>query len=52
MTYVPVRGGYLYLCAVIDLYSRFVLSWSLSNTMTSEWCRDPLNEAIEKYGKP
>lgn len=52
ITYVPVRGGYLYLCAVIDLYSRFVLSWSLSNTMTSEWCRDTLDEAIEKYGKP
>src|SRR5690606_1090149 len=38
ITYVPVQGGYLYLCAIIDLYSRYVVGWSLSNTMTSEWC--------------
>ena len=39
ITYIPVKGGYLYLCAIIDLYSRYVVGWSLSNTMTSEWCR-------------
>jgi len=52
ITYIPVQGGYLYLVAVIDLYSRYVLNWSLSNTMTAEWCRDALNEAIERYGPP
>jgi len=52
ITYIPVQGGYLYLVAVIDLYSRFVLNWSLSNTMTAEWCRDTLDEAIERYGPP
>lgn len=52
ITYIPVRGGYLYLCAVIDLYSRFVVGWSLSNSMTSEWCRDTLDEAIESHGVP
>lgn len=52
ITYIPVQGGYLYLCAVIDLYSRFVVGWSLSNTMTSEWCRDTVETAIGKYGKP
>lgn len=52
ITYIPVQGGYLYLCAIIDLYSRFVVGWSLSNTMTSEWCRQTLQEAIKQYGKP
>lgn len=52
ITYIPVQGGYLYLCAVIDLYSRFVVGWSLSNTMTSEWCRDTVETAIERYGRP
>lgn len=52
ITYIPVQGGYLYLCAIIDLYSRYVVSWSLSNTMTWEWCRDTLERAIMQYGKP
>lgn len=52
ITYIPVQGGYLYLVAVIDLYSRYVLNWSLSNTMTSLWCKQTLGEAIQKYGAP
>lgn len=52
ITYIPVKGGYLYLVAIIDLYSRYVVGWSLSNTMTAEWCRDVLDEALENYGKP
>lgn len=52
ITYIPVQGGYLYLTAVIDLYSRYVLNWSLSNTMTAQWCRDVLEQAVEKHGKP
>lgn len=52
ITYIPVQGGYLYLVAVIDLYSRYVLSWSLSNTMTSRWCRQTLEEAIRRFGSP
>lgn len=52
ITYVPVQGGYLYLCAIIDLYSRYVVGWSLSNTMTSEWCRKTLDTAIEGHGAP
>ncbi|MBC8315124.1 MAG: transposase family protein, partial [Bacteroidetes bacterium] len=47
-----MQGGYLYLVAVIDLYSRYVVNWSLSNTMSAEWCRDTLDEAIERYGHP
>lgn len=52
ITYIPVQGGYLYLVAVIDLYGRYVLNWSLSNSMTSRWCKQTLDEAIQQFGKP
>lgn len=52
ITYIPTPYGHMYLCAIIDWYSRKVLSWSLSNTMTVDLCLDPLNEALKKYGKP
>lgn len=46
ITYVPMRQGYLYLVAVIDWYSRYVLSWRLSNTMTGDFCLEALEEAL------
>jgi putative transposase len=52
ITYVPMRKGFMYLCAIIDLHTRYVLNWSISNTMTSEWCCQILKEAIEQHGKP
>jgi len=52
ITYIPVQGGYLYPCAVIDLYSRYVVNCSLSNIMTAQWCRDTLDGAVEKFGVP
>ena len=52
ITYVPVQGGYLYLMAIIDLYSRFVVGWSLSNTMQADWCKQVLEQAIETNGAP
>lgn len=52
ITYIPVQRGYLYLVAIIDLYSRCVVGWSLSNTMESEWCRQALEAAVEQHGKP
>ena len=39
ITYVPINGGHMYLVAIIDVFSRFIVGWSLSNTMTSEWCK-------------
>lgn len=42
----------MYLMAIIDLHSRYVLHWSLSNTMSAEWCADVLKETISKHGKP
>lgn len=52
ITYVPVKNGHMYLIAIIDLYSRFVVNWSLSNTMESEWCTEILQEAVARHGKP
>jgi putative transposase len=52
ITYVPVGNGHMYLVAIIDLYSRYIVGWSLSNTMTAEWCKECLEMAINSYGKP
>jgi putative transposase len=52
ITYVPMRRGFLYLCAVIDLHTRYVLSWSLSNTMTAQWCCQVVEAAIDQHGRP
>jgi putative transposase len=52
ITYIPMRRGFMYLFAVIDLYSRYVVGWGLSNTMTAEWCACVLEEAIVSHGKP
>ena len=52
ITYVPMAQGFLYLMAVIDLKSRFVLNWSVSNTMEAEWCAEVFLEAVRRYGAP
>jgi putative transposase len=52
ITYVPMRKGFMYLCAVIDLHTRFVVNWSLSNTMTSDWCKQVAEEAMDEHGSP
>jgi putative transposase len=51
ITYIPVVGGTLYLVAVVDWYSRHIISWSLSNTLTTKFCLDALDKALEK-GSP
>lgn len=51
ITYIPVDGGYIYLVAYVDLYSRYVLSWQLSNTLESTFCIEALQSAF-KLGKP
>ena len=52
ITYVRLKGGYVYLTAVIDWYSRLVLAWRISTTMDTRFCVEALNEALEKYGTP
>jgi putative transposase len=51
ITYVPLRHGFLYLVAVMDWYSRYVLSWRLSNTLTGSFCLEALEEALSR-GQP
>lgn len=48
ITYVPLKGGFMYLVAVMDWHSRHVLSWRLSNTMDSEFCVEALNDALRQ----
>lgn len=52
VTYIPMAHGFLYLVAIMDWYSRRVLSWRLSNTMEADFCVEALCEAIERYGRP
>jgi len=52
ITYIPMRRGFLYLVAIMDWYSRKVLSWRLSNSMDAGFCVEALKEALAKYGKP
>jgi putative transposase len=51
ITYVPLPGGFMYLAATIDWYSRYVLAWRLSNTLDGSFCLDMLDEALS-LGKP
>jgi putative transposase len=51
ITYIPMAKGFMYLMAVIDVYSRYVLSWKLSNTMDVQFCTEVLEEALSR-GKP
>ncbi|HHC6670858.1 TPA: IS3 family transposase [Vibrio parahaemolyticus] len=52
ITYIPMAKGFLYLVAIIDWYSRKVLSWRLSNTMDTSFCIEALEEALKHYGPP
>ena len=52
ITYIPMRRGFLYLVAIMDWYSRKVLSWRLSNSMEADFCVEALKEAIAWHGTP
>lgn len=52
ITYVKLEHGYVYLVMIIDLYSRKILSWSISNTMDAQFCISALEEAIARFGIP
>lgn len=52
ITYIKLNGTFVYLTAVLDLYSRKMLSWRLSNTMDTSFCIDALEEALGRYGIP
>lgn len=52
ITYVPMEQGFLYLCAVVDWYSRYILSWEISNTLTTDFCLKAVNNALKSGQKP
>ena len=52
ITYIRLAHGFVYLVAVIDWYSRKVLSWRISNTMDTAFCVDCLEEALQRHGNP
>jgi putative transposase len=52
ITYIPLRKGFLYLVAIVDLFSRHVLSWKLSNSLDTEFCLEALEMALASGRKP
>jgi putative transposase len=52
ITYIPMARGFVYLAAVIDWFSRRVLSWRVSITMEADFCIEAVEEAMARYGKP
>jgi len=52
ITYIPMPRGFLYLTAIIDVYSRYVVGWGISNTLDASCSLEVTKEAIERHGKP
>lgn len=52
ISYIPMAQGFCYLVAIMDWYSRFLLSWRLSNSLDVHFCMEALNEALAQYGNP
>ncbi len=52
ITYIPMVKGFLYLTAIIDVYSRYVVAWGISNSLEASSSHDVLKEAVEAHGKP
>jgi len=52
ITYIPMFRGFMYMNAIIDVYSRKILNWSISNSMDKEWCIELLEDTIAQYGAP
>ncbi len=52
ITYIPTTNGLLYMTAFINVYSRKIVGWGISNSMTKQWCLEVLKAAIGRHGKP
>ena len=50
--YIPMKKGFIYLIAIIDVYSRFIVCWSLHNSLDTSNCIEVLKTAISRYGTP
>jgi putative transposase len=52
ITYIPMARGFIYLAAVLDWFTRRVLSWRVSITLEADFCIEAVEEALARYGKP
>ena len=52
ITYIPMLQGFMYMTAIIDVYSRKIVGWGISNSLAAQWCKNVLEEAIAIHGKP
>src|SRR5690554_2167887 len=52
ISYIPMKKGFMYLTAVIDLYSRYLVGWQLSNSLEAETQTELINDLVQRYGKP
>ena len=52
ITYIPMAKGHMYLTGIIDVYSRYIVGWNISNTLAAESVLDVVKQAIDQYGKP
>jgi putative transposase len=52
ITYIPMAKGFMYVAAIMDLYSRYVVGWSVSNTMEAGWIVQLVRDAINRHGAP
>jgi len=52
ISYIQLKKGFMYLFAIIDLFSRYIVGWSISNTMTDDWVVNTINEAVQNHGVP
>lgn len=52
ITYIPMKNGFLYLTAIIDVYSRYIVGWGISNTLDADGPLSVLKQAIKDHGKP
>lgn len=52
ITFIPMKKGFMYMTAIIDVYSRKIVGWGISNSMSAQWCLNVLQGAIAEYGKP
>lgn len=52
ISYITMKNGFMYLCAIIDVYSRYIVGWGVSNSMEAEWVVGVLTQAVAEHGVP
>ena len=52
ISYIPMEKGFMYLTAIIDVHSRYIVNWSISNSMDTEWVSECMQEAFDIHGRP